>query len=155
MSASWPEHPAGRHPVADATEFLSGSWDIQRTVTECDAPASGSGEFIGTVSIEPSGTGLVYREQGTLRWQSATVEVSREYLLRSTDHPAVLDWYFDHGGFFHRLDLRAGSWQAEHPCAADLYRAEYRVLGPQELSVIWRVHGSAKHQLLSSRWTRC
>lgn len=140
--------------MADAAEFLSGSWDIQRTVTENGPSASGSGEFIGTVSIEPSDTGLVYREQGALRWQSSTAEVSREYLLRRTEDPAVLDWYFDHGGFFHRLDLSTGSWQAEHPCAADLYRAEYRVLSPQELSVIWRVHGPAKHQLLSSRWTR-
>jgi hypothetical protein len=41
-----------------------------------------------------------------------------------------------------------------HPCAADTYRGEVTVVGPDELLITWDVTGPTKNQLIVSRLRR-
>lgn len=158
--------------------FLLGSWRIERTLLE--RSTGQSGDFQGFVQFSPDNAdGLRYHEEGTLLWGATKqvpanqhdqqpipatlprgtaagyrVPAKRDYLLRATDSPAVLDWYFDYGDFFHSLDLSSGRWNAEHPCSADLYRVDYTVLNADELKVVWDVAGPRKNQHIASNWTR-
>ncbi|WP_394941817.1 DUF6314 family protein [Psychromicrobium sp. YIM B11713] len=155
---------AAQQPVAisNLAAFLLGSWRIERTLLE--RSTGQRGEFQGDLEFSSSHSGLHYRESGTLRWDAPQevgsaprdhrVPVKRDYLLRATPDPRVLDWYFDYGDYFHQLDLSSGRWQTEHPCSADLYRVDYTVLDAEHLRVIWEVAGPHKDQLISSSWSR-
>ncbi|NYE96371.1 hypothetical protein FHU41_002621 [Psychromicrobium silvestre] len=150
--------------VPDLAAFLIGSWRIERTVLDRASGQSGTfeGQLVFTTPQHPElknsahgdGTVLRYSETGKLRWAGTQAPVKRDYLLHSTDNPAVLDWYFDYGGYFHSLDLRTGQWRAEHPCSADRYRVEYAVHSAELLEVSWDVAGPTKDQLLHSLWRR-
>lgn len=165
--------------AADLATFLLGSWRIERTLLERSTGQSGEFEGLVKFSTDNAG-GLHYQEEGTLLWGAAEqvpvgqhdqqpspatlpqgtatsgyrVPAKRDYLLRATGDPAALDWYFDYGDFFHRLDLSSGIWKAEHPCSADLYRVDYTVLSADELKVVWDVAGPRKNQHIASSWIR-
>ncbi|GAA1047950.1 DUF6314 family protein [Arthrobacter russicus] len=143
--------------LRDLSVFLQGSWRVERSVL--DRSRSLSGGFNGSIDFSPADGGLHYRETGLLSWSGSIAPATREYFLRRTGDPAGLDWYFvDPDGspsyFFHRMDLRTGSWQTEHPCSADLYRVDYAVADQNTLSAVWDVSGPSKDQLLSSSWHR-
>ncbi|AJT42660.1 DUF6314 family protein [Psychromicrobium lacuslunae] len=171
--------PATPSELTDLAAFLIGNWQVKRTLLE--RSTGQNSDFDGILQFSPSADGgLRYHEEGTLLWGATEqvpadqhdqqpmlatlprgtaaagyrVPAKRDYLLRATDDPAVLDWYFDYGVFFHRLDLRSGHWTAEHPCSADLYRVDYTVLDPDQLEVVWDVAGPRKNQHIASSWTR-
>jgi hypothetical protein len=61
---------------------------------------------------------------------------------------------FSDGRPFHALDLRDGACAVAHPCGEDRYEGEYRVSGPDELEVRWRVRGPSKDGRIASRYRR-
>lgn len=143
--------------VPELAAFLQGSWRVERTVL--DRSRGLSGTFSGSIEFQPAGGGLRYREAGTFSWSGSRAPATRDYFLQQTDDPARLDWYFANSDgspsyFFHAMNLRSGSWQADHPCAADFYRVDYSALNREQLVVIWDVTGPTKNHLLSSDWQR-
>ncbi|OZM71792.1 hypothetical protein CFN78_18360 [Amycolatopsis antarctica] len=139
-------------PVTDLESYLGGHWRIDRVIV--DAAGAPAGGFTGHAAITPEGDGVLrYRERGTLRLGTHTGEASRTLRYEVTG-PGRADVRFEHGGFFHAVDLREGRWRTEHPCAADLYRVAYRVLGPGQWSQEWTVSGPAKDHTIRSAFHR-
>jgi hypothetical protein len=132
----------------DLVGFLAGRWTVERTLRWGDE----EGAFAGVAEFRPDGEGLVWDEEGRLRWQRYDGQARRRLLVV----PAGEGWEvrFDDGRLFHPLDLRSGEDDAVHPCGEDRYEGEYRVLGDDELLVRWRVVGPAKDQEILSRYRR-
>lgn len=85
---------------------------------------------------------------------AATPARSRARCTTAPPPPGRADVHFDHGGFFHELDLRAGHWATDHPCRDDLYRGSYEVLDARRWRQEWAVRGPAKDHLIVTRFTR-
>ena len=150
------EHPGEAGPgIADLRAYLQGSWALIRRgrlrtgkrVIMAASPVKQTGVFT------PAGPELVTREEGVFRFRFYDDVVRRAYRYRFPV-PSVAEVYFDHGGFFHRLDLTAGRWVAQHLCGADLYRGAFRVDGADLWHVIWDVTGPGKDHRIASRFTR-
>ncbi len=65
-----------------------------------------------------------------------------------------LDRALDDGGPFHELDLSGGRCAVEHRCRDDLYRGAFEVKGQDLWTVVWRVSGPRKDQVLCGRYDR-
>ncbi len=94
--------------------------------------------------------GLRQREHGTMSWPTHTGQATREYLLRHTTDPAVLEIHFPDGRFFHTLNLSTGRWTTVHGCAPDTYNVTYRAVSPSRLDYEWDVIGPDKNLLLTT-----
>jgi hypothetical protein len=129
--------------------FLPGRWTVERTVTDA---ALGEGTFAGEAVFEPDGDELVWRERGRLRLGAYEGPAARTLRIVA-DGDGWLVRFAD-GRPFHALDLREGACAVAHPCGEDRYEGEYRVTGPDELLVRWRVRGPAKDGLIASRYRR-
>ncbi|MFR9729811.1 DUF6314 family protein [Saccharopolyspora sp. MS10] len=140
------------HPVADLAEFFAGRWVLRRDIV--DDRGARLGGFAGESEFTArDGDLVVYQERGELVLGSHRGEARRtlHYRLAEAGRASV---HFDHGGFFHDLDLRSGRWLVEHPCRADLYRGEFEVSGPDSWWQRWRVSGPAKAHILTTAFTR-
>ena len=137
--------------VADLRAFLAGGWNLSRTID--DRGAGQRGTLEGTAVFAPEGDGLVYREAGVLDlagYRRPVVQAYR-YSFPAPHRAAVA---FRDGGLFHALNLSGGAWAAEHVCADDLYRGDFRVEGADRWRVSWTVTGPRKDQTLTSRYSR-
>ena len=137
--------------IADLRGYLEGSWALIREVE--DRQTGDHGRFAGEAVFAPAGPELVSREEGVFRFRLYDDVVTRSYRYRFPV-PAAAEVYFDHGGFFHRLDFSTGRWEAQHLCGADLYRGTFRVDGADLWHVIWDVAGPDKDHRITSRFTR-
>ena len=138
-------------PIADLTGYFAGEWRLDREILTADGEPAG--EVAGTATFTEADGALVYFEEGQLRLGGYTGPVSRTLHYRPVG-PGRAAVHFDHGGFFHDVDLREGRWSAEHPCRADFYRGEYRVLDAGRWRQEWAVRGPAKDHLIVSRFSR-
>ncbi|MFH8345634.1 DUF6314 family protein [Streptomyces sp. NPDC018045] len=147
--------PGGPYAVPDTAAYLAGRWTIDRTVL--DARTGTRGTFHGTAHFRPETREgsegapgvLLHVEEGELTWNGTTTPATRTLrLCPRPDGTAVVT--FADGRPFHDLDLRTGHWTARHPCAADLYDAEFTVVSPEEWHLRWQVGGPAKSQVLYS-----
>lgn len=138
-------------PVADLAAFFDGEWRFDREIRTADGDPAG--EVTGVATFTEEDGVLVYREAGELRLATYTGPVTRELHYRPTG-PGRADVHFDHGGFFHGLDLRAGHWETDHPCRDDLYHGSYRVVGERRWRQEWAVRGPAKDHLIVTRFSR-
>lgn len=136
-------------------EFLRGHWQVERAIT--DFAAGQSGSFAGVAVCDWAGDGpagvLSYVEQGELRFGGHRGPASRSVLYARGPDGAV-DVRFVDGRPFYRLDLRSGSWAAEHPCGADNYVVTVRILGPDTYLERWRVSGPGKDYVMTTTMTR-
>ncbi|MET9393956.1 DUF6314 family protein [Streptomyces sp. NPDC006624] len=139
-------------PVPDALAYLAGRWRVSRTVR--DLAGGAEGEFSGTTEFSAlEGGGLLHHESGTFVWQGVARPAERT--LRFLPGPdGTADVRFADGRPFHDLDLRSGRHVAGHPCAADLYRGEFTVLGAGRWRTVWRVRGPAKDLVLRTGYVR-
>lgn len=140
------------YPVADLRTYLAGAWEIRRILE--DNIRGERGSFVGQASFSPEDdTTLAYREDGRLALGGFETLAHQSYRY---GFPArhLAEVRFADGRPFHSLDLSAGLWQAEHLCAADLYRGRFRAEGPERWSVTWTVTGPRKNQRLESLFTR-
>lgn len=134
--------------MVDLATFLPGRWSVERTLRH----GAQEGSFEGVADFSRDGDGLVWEEHGRLRWQRYDGPAHRRLLVVRGD----VGWEvrFDDGRLFHPLDLADGAASAVHPCGADRYEGDYRVVGADELLVRWRVRGPAKDQEIVSRYRR-
>jgi hypothetical protein len=129
--------------------LLAGRWTVERTLEDA---ALGAGTFTGEAVFGPEGDGLLWREEGRLRLGAYDGPAART--LRIV--PDGSGWLvrFADGRPFHPLDLREGACAVAHPCGEDRYEGVYRVIGPDELDIRWRVRGPAKDGVIASRYRR-
>jgi Family of unknown function (DUF6314) len=137
--------------VTDVEGYFGGRWRLEREIF--DESGARIGGFQGSATFTLRDGVLVYHEQGMLELGTHCGPAHRTLHYRVTG-PGQAGVYFDHGGFFHDLDLRAGRWRTSHPCADDLYRGEYQVLGPDRWQLEWTVAGPTKNHTLISRYRR-
>ncbi|WP_290054256.1 DUF6314 family protein [Amycolatopsis solani] len=138
-------------PVPDLAAHFAGAWRLDREILTAGGEVAG--EVTGTATFTEEDGDLVYREAGEMRLGTYTGPVTRTLRYRPTA-PGRADVHFDHGGFFHELDLRAGHWATDHPSRADLYRGSYQVLDARRWRQEWAVRGPAKDHLIVTRFTR-
>jgi len=157
--------------VGGTAGFLRGDWNVVRRI--CDHRAGQVGAFRGQASFRPcedagpgdgglaeglapagpDGRVLAYYEHGELRFGGHCGPASRSLLyLERADGSA--DVRFADGREFYRLDLRSGTWQAEHPCRADRYLVTTTVPAADRFTETWRVTGPAKDYELTTTYTR-
>jgi Family of unknown function (DUF6314) len=146
--------PARRTAGEGSTvDFLDGDWNVVRHIS--DHQTGEVGEFRGQASFRrcPDGLVLSYHEHGELRFGSHRGPANRSLLYRELADGSA-DVRFADGREFYRLDLRSGTWSAEHPCRADHYRVTVRRLSPDSFCETWRVTGPAKDYELATTYTR-
>jgi hypothetical protein len=137
------------HPVPEALAYLAGTWRVERTVRDLAGGAGGS--FTGRTEFGAlDGGGLLHHESGIFTWQGVARPAERTLRFLPGGEEGTVAVHFVDGRFFHGLDLRTGRHTADHPCAADLYRGEFEVLGPDSWRTVWRVGGPEKELLLTT-----
>jgi hypothetical protein len=133
--------------VTDTLDFLVGTWSVARSIE--DHWSGLSGHFQGTAVLAgvPEGAAAVarasYQETGELRFGDHVGPARRGLDYVRADGAVML--YFADGRPYVDLDLRSGTWRAEHPCVADLYEVTTVVRSPDELQELWRVRGPDKN----------
>ncbi|WP_431197106.1 DUF6314 family protein [[Micrococcus luteus] ATCC 49442] len=138
---------------SQAGSTIAGKWAVERHLH--DRSAGTRGTFTGVVLFTPTGDdGIIFREEGTMRWPTFTGPASREYLLRAADRPDALDVFFADGRPFHRMSFTPQANVDQHWCDPDTYRVAYTCEGPDAFSYTWDVSGPRKDLLLSSVLTR-
>jgi Family of unknown function (DUF6314) len=139
-------------------DYLRGNWQADRTLTDFLLDRAGAFEGQAAFADPPAEAGLragalAFREAGELRFGAHRGPASRSLLfLPEPDGSAEV--LFADGRPFYRLDLRAGCWQAEHPCRADQYLVTVRVLSPDCFTEHWRVTGPATDYAMTTTLTR-
>ncbi|MFJ4327251.1 DUF6314 family protein [Streptomyces tricolor] len=140
-------------PVADLLAHLAGRWRVERTVR--DLASGAEGRFTGTTVFSAlDGGGLLHEESGTFTWQGVARPAHRTLRFLPGPTPGRADVRFADGRPFHELDLTAGRYVADHPCAADLYRGEFTVRDADRWRTVWRVGGPAKDLVLTTDYVR-
>jgi Family of unknown function (DUF6314) len=133
--------------VTDTLDFLVGTWKVERSIE--DHSSGLSGHFQGTAVLAgvPQDAAAVtrasYQETGELRFGDHAGPARRGLDYVRADGAVML--YFADGRPYVDLDLRSGTWRAEHPCVADLYEVTTIVRSPDELRELWRVRGPDKN----------
>jgi hypothetical protein len=128
---------------------VAGQWSVGRHLL--DRSAGTHGTFTGVVRFAVTDDdGLVFREEGTMRWPTFTGPASREYLLRPADTHDALDVFFADGRPFHRMSFTPDANLDQHWCDPDTYRVAYTYQGPDAFSYTWDVSGPRKDLLLTS-----
>lgn len=138
--------------VPDLRAFLSGSWQIDRSVV--DRRHSIPGKFHGHAHFTPAGSSLLYEERGTLNFGAhhGPAEQRYRYDFDATNARAIVS--FRDGREFHELDLSNGPALVAHACHPDLYRGRFTVLGPMQWKSAWNVAGPRKEQDILTLYTR-
>jgi hypothetical protein len=142
-------------------DFLRGRWRAERDLVDFRSGQRGTFRGVATFAdpAGPGGTGRVapgaldYREQGELSFGSHHGPASRSLTYRPGPD-GTAEVLFSDGRPFYLLDLRSGSWQAEHPCAEDHYLLTAQVLGPDSFSEHWRVRGPDKDYEMTTTFAR-
>lgn len=139
--------------VTDTLAFLAGAWQLHRWLT--DHRTGTSGELNGTATFTPvpGQPGLRYREQGELRFGTHQGPAARSLVWLGLPGGAA-EVRFPDGRLYCVVDLRAGGWEADHPCGPDLYHVSYRVLGDDQVEERWLVRGPAKNYQATAILTR-
>jgi hypothetical protein len=134
-------------------EYLCGDWDVVREIS--DYRGGQEGWFRGHARFRPSGDGQVlrYTEDGELEFGSHRGPASRT-LIYASRPDGTADVRFADGREFYQLDLREGSWQAEHPCRADQYTVTVTRLTADSFTETWHVAGPGKDYELRTSYRR-
>lgn len=130
-------------------DFL-GTWVLSRRIE--DLRLGLRGNFAGSAVFEPSGSLVLQREEGVLRFGDAPpMQATRRYLWDEADGRIVLQ--FEDGRPFH--DFQAdGSALATHLCGADNYNVRYDFTEWPVWRSQWQVTGPRKDLILSSQFSR-
>lgn len=140
-------------------EFLRGDWDIERRIRDRragqDGVFSGRACFRATPDYQATDDGQVleYSEDGELQFGGHSGPARRSLIYRGRAD-GVADVQFADGREFYQLDLRLGSWQADHPCRADRYHVTVTRLSPDSFTEIWQVAGPDKDYQLETTYRR-
>jgi Family of unknown function (DUF6314) len=156
-----PSRDAGGQTI----EFLRGDWDVERRITDrragLDGVFTGTGRFRAAAGFPaapgspPAAGALVldYTEDGELRF-GRHCGPARRSLIYCGRADGAADVRFADGREFYRLDLRAGTWHADHPCRADRYHVTVSRLSPATFTETWQVAGPDKDYELETTYRR-
>jgi len=138
--------------VPDLRAFLSGDWQIERSVV--DRRHSISGKFGGHACFTPDGTSLLYEERGTLDFgdHRGFAEQRYRFDFDATGARAIVS--FRDGRSFYELDLSNGDAAVAHMCDPDLYEGRFTALGPNQWKSNWKVAGPRKDQDILTLYIR-
>ncbi|QRP48806.1 DUF6314 family protein [Amycolatopsis sp. FDAARGOS 1241] len=136
--------------ITDLAAHFTGTWRFSRDIVATDGEPMG--QVSGTVTFTPGDGALVYHETGELHLPGYTGPVTRTLLYHPDGARAAV--HFDHGGFFHDVDLTTGRWSTDHPCRDDLYHGEYRLFDADHWLQKWAVAGPTKDHVITTRFTR-
>jgi 8-oxo-dGTP pyrophosphatase MutT (NUDIX family) len=142
------------HAAATAvTEPGTGFWTVERDLLD---RANGTrGTFSGVVQFVPADDGgLAFREAGTMHWPTFTGPATREYVLKPTARPDMLDVFFPDGRPFHSMSFTPEANLDHHWCDPDTYRVAYTFGDADSFTYSWDVKGPQKDLLLVSRLAR-
>lgn len=122
---------------------FSGDWNLTRRIS--DALAGAEGRFDGIARFLPDGAALRCEERGRLVYAGhAPMEASRVSIWREEAEGGRIVVDHDDGRPFHAFDLVPLA-EAEHHCAADLYRVVYDFSAWPRWRATWRVSGPRKN----------
>ncbi|WP_033294654.1 DUF6314 family protein [Amycolatopsis jejuensis] len=138
-------------PITDLIGYFSGEWELAREIA--DVGGNPMGRATGHATFTCTDDLLVYRETGELHLGEHRGPFIRTLHYHPAGGPRAAV-HFDHGGFFHDLDLATGEWTTEHPCQADWYHGSYRLLGDRLWEQEWVVTGPAKDHVIRTRFSR-
>ncbi|APU15636.1 hypothetical protein UA75_18530 [Actinoalloteichus sp. GBA129-24] len=138
-------------PVADLPAYLLGRWRLEREIL--DVTGSRLGSVTGIAEVLDHDDRLGYTEQGELVLATYRGPVSRRLDYRLTG-PGRAEVHFDHGGFFHEVDLRDGRWSTRHPCRDDDYQGCYHVVDEDRWRQRWTVTGPRKDHAIVTEFRR-
>jgi hypothetical protein len=115
-----------------------------------DRRSGRAGDFTGTATFAPDGSGLRWHESGRLRFGGHDGPAGRTLAIV----PAGGGWAvaFADGRPFHPLDLEGGP--VEHLCGADRYAGAYRLRDGDTLDVRWHVTGPGKDLEIETTYRR-
>ncbi len=140
--------------VPDTLAFLAGTWRLHRALTDHRSGLTGSLAGTATFAAVPGEPReLHYLEQGELRFGAHQGPASRSLMWLGLPGGAA-EVRFPDGRLYCVVDLRAGGWEADHPCGRDLYHVTYRVLSDDQVEERWLVRGPAKYYQATAILTR-
>jgi len=139
-------------PVPDLREFLSGSWSLDRLVT--DHARTTIGRFRGKATFRLSGPDLLYEETGTLIFGEHRGQAGQTYRYDFPDGDGRALVRFRDGRPFHDLDLSTGHDRPRHACPPDIYDGVFLALGPAAWRTEWKVTGPRKDYDLVTAYSR-
>jgi len=131
----------------DAAAF-EGEWRIMRVIH--DRTGGPEGRFAGVARFVPVAGGLDYHEEGELQLGAAVFRATRDY--RWDFGAAGVEVFFTDGRFFHAFGWNAV--EAEHLCAADLYRVRYDFAAWPRWEAVWEVRGPRKDYVMRTTYLR-
>jgi hypothetical protein len=149
--AEGPDAGLAEGPDAGLAERREAGHAEEREAGHAEEPEAGHGEEQGPADGESRV--LAYHEHGELRFGGHLGPASRSLFYRELPDGSA-DVRFADGREFYRLDLRHGTWSAEHPCRADKYLVTVTRLSPDSFTENWRVVGPAKDYELTTTFTR-
>jgi len=146
----------GAWPVEDLKAYFSGHWTLSRTMNDLKLNMPGAMEGLASFSLaefEDGLSGLLYHENGELRFGDYREDVNRsyQYIIRE---PRSADIRFDDRRFFYHLDLTSGRCLMEHQCGDDMYRGRIRVDNEDVWRISWFISGPRKEIVLDTRYHR-
>ena len=129
---------------------FAGTWRVERRIS--DFLARTGGRFDGTADFAANGSGMIYREDGELRFGGArAARAGREHLWSEADGRIFVE--FPDGRAFH--DFAPGpAAEAAHFCAPDEYRVAYRFSDWPRWSAVWRARGPRKDYRMVTFYSR-
>jgi hypothetical protein len=138
--------------ISDTLEFLTGSWTLQRTLTDHRTGVCGS--FSGTATVRwTDAAEAQYLEQGTLDFGAHHGPAGRTLRLLPAAGGAV-GVRFANGRPFFELNLATGHCAADHPCVEDMHEISFTVIDAGTVEERWRVRGPATDYDALTTWRR-
>jgi hypothetical protein len=128
---------------------FAGLWTLDRRIE--DRLSRRPGRFHGTARLSPDGTGLHYREEGTLTLADGPLLAAHRDHLWSADGQGI-EVLFADGRPFHRFTPEGRAPGTDHPCGADLYRVTYDLSQWPRWTAEWTVLGPAKDYTMLSAY---
>ena len=136
--------------MAPTLEEFAGEWTLRRMIM--DRLSGRTARFAGTARYASAAEGLRCVEEGRLIWPGiAPLSGRRVCIWRAEGDGIAVE--FEDGRPFHRF-VPAGTADAVHECAPDLYRARYDFVNWPKWGVRWSVRGPRKDYVMVSRYFR-
>lgn len=139
-------------PVPDLRAYLSGVWQVDRSLL--DRRHAISGELRGQANFSRVGSALIYQERGKLSFGQHEGPAEQSYSYEFPDGNGHALVRFRDGRAFHDLDLLRGQAIVSHSCDPDQYDGYFIALDEWHWQSSWTVIGPRKDQQIITHYTR-
>jgi hypothetical protein len=139
-------------PIVDLWAYLSGRWQIERTMT--DRRLSTEGRMHGEARFRDSSNSLVHEERVTLSFGAHEGAAEQTYFYNFPSGNGRASVCFRDGRPFHELDLSKGKTAVVHLCPPDRYEGRFTALDEDRWESVWTVVGPRKDLTIVSSYRR-